>query len=144
MKKWFYAVNTLHLTCSVYLEKAPWYVFFAEWLVDSSIFSCHYIPDIPLPNILPRKRDTIKGCVCENRDIHCSGHENLYTLKEWFGDLSDWYHVSICSPIFNWAWKHTDTKFFNVAWEELKAQFPEDKEYFEKCEKENIQYLKEE
>lgn len=146
MKYWTYAINSYYLTASIHLYEMPWYAYFAEYLVDRGFLSCSNIPSIPFPDIWEKKRDTVKGCVCEHKEVHCKNHDDISTLKSWYGDLSQLWHGYVCDSLFNFAWKHQKLISVEITWDKLKKLFTEvdDVAYFKKCEEEHEKYLAEE
>ena len=143
MKHWSYGINSYHRTASLLLNEAPWYVFFIEWLFDG-ILSCVHVPKIPFPNILPSKRNKIEDCACKNMAKQCEDHDQLYTLQEWYGDLGQWYHVNVCSPITEWAQKRVKSIDFEVDYDVLVQKFSVDKAYFDEQERLADEWRKEE
>ena len=129
MKRWSYGINSYYKTSNLVLEEAPWYIFFIEWF---GLFSCSYIPEIPFPDILPKKRNKVDDCVCKREKRHCEDHDELYTLKEWYGDLRQWYHGAVCSPITEWTNGKIKQYMFKVSYEEVFENFyKSDKEFFD-------------
>lgn len=127
MKTWYISANALPQwrLGSVTVVEAPWYVHFAEWLVDSGFLSCAYIPAIPFPDIWKR--------VWDKNDPEFS----TQTLKEWYGSLDQWWHCRVCIPITEWAWNHPKRKQWHVdlGYSKLKEVFYlYDKDYFDEQE----------
>ena len=105
MRRWFIGSNNFYFTSGIYLEEASWYIF----TIESSIqWICHYFPRIPLPKIkiIKDKEET--------------------NLQEYYGNISDLFHIFICAPITNWCWKKIDMIHFNHPYEMLKKKFPKE------------------
>jgi len=137
MKTWYYTTNSLSKwqLGSIVVVEQPWYLFVLDWIGDNS---CSFIPSIPFPNILPRKRISIKGCSCEHKEKHCDDHETLYTLKEWYGDFRQFWCGQIATPIMYYVFKHPKRKEYTieVGYKRIKEIFYEhDKNYFDEQEK---------
>jgi len=133
MKTWYYASNSLKRFNSgvVILETKPWYVVFIGWLFDGPL-SCAHIPAIPFPDWFPKARDE-------------DDPESKQTLKEWYGDLGQLYHVHVCSPVSDWEWEHPKKKEYSIdmTYDELRKIFYSDgPEYFEDADKLEEKYGK--
>lgn len=94
MRKWSTGTNDYYFTSSIFLEEAPWYVFFIE---TSIMWICHIlIPRIPLPNFIKIIRDNEE-----------------YTLRSYYGTTADLFHCYVCYPISGWCWKKI--KHYNIS-----------------------------
>ncbi|HRK02503.1 MAG TPA: hypothetical protein PLH57_07530 [Oligoflexia bacterium] len=63
--------------------EGPWYAFALQ---DFSCWICDRVPTIPFPAI-PMIDDEGQAT----------------TWAQWWGDLNQWWHVTICSPVSYWA-----------------------------------------
>lgn len=108
MRTWSYGGNPLpqFLYGSVTLVEMPWWLWLTEQFTDRS---CGWIPEIPFPNWPKLHFDK-------------DHPEYTYSPKTWYGDLSQFYHVCVCLPMFEWIWKHPKRKeyHFEVGWTKLK------------------------
>jgi hypothetical protein len=95
MRRWSKGTNNYYFTSSIWLEEAPWYIFFIE---NAIMWICHtLIPRIPLPSFIKIVRE---------------GEET--NLKNYYGTVADLFHCYVCSPITSWSWKkikHYDVSF---------------------------------
>ena len=105
MKRWSIGTNNYYFTSSIYLDEAPWYIFFLEEAIQ---WICHYTPRIPLPRFIKIQRE---------------GYE--YSLRDWYGTTADLFHVYICTPVFNWCWDKTKKNDIEFPYEMIKEMFPE-------------------
>ncbi len=126
MRSWSYGVNSLHKTASIYLDEAPFYIFFLDWLAN---VLCELIPTIPLPKIRMRLKDP--------EDIECNGGEKWTTLDEWYGDWSQAFHLFVHMPVFDFCTRKTKDECIPIGYKKLRKIFYErDKEYWDDIEKE--------
>ena len=116
MKNWSYGINSLYKTGHIFLEEAPWYVFAIARAVE---WTCDYMPEIPFSD---------RSIVDED------GNET--TLKEYYGDLSQWWHCKVHDPIFQWAEKQKSTTTIEMSYEKIKELFYEsNRKFFDDHEK---------
>jgi len=116
MRTWSYGINSYKKKGHISLDEAPWYIFFLDTIVT---FICDKIPEIPLPRIPFRLNED------EMRDNNGNEFTNW---REWFGDWSQLFHVFVHMPVFDFCWKHTDSKCIPVPYGKLKKLFYEDDE----------------
>lgn len=133
MKRWNTGSNCYYFTSSIYLDEAPWYIFFIEHAIQ---WICHYFPRIPLPPI----------------KIKRYGEET--TLRAYYGTAGDLFHVYVCTPVFNWCWENTERQSIEFPYKMIEELFPDahsdDCDYFNDEEDEeekkiilkNIEYSK--
>lgn len=115
MKTWTYGINTYYRTAHYVIEQGPWWAFFIRWLADHL---CDFIPRIPFPSI--RIDD-------EER--------NKTTLKNEWGDLSQWVHVVIHAPVFKWVEGKIHCNLVPAPYEEIKQHYyTRDKQFFDEQE----------
>jgi hypothetical protein len=106
MRKWSTGTNDYYFTSSIWLEEAPWYIFFIE---NAIMWICHnLIPRIPLPSFIKITRE---------------GEE--YTLREWYGTTNDLFHCDVCIPITTWCWKKIKHNDIYFPYEMLKEIIPD-------------------
>jgi hypothetical protein len=96
MKRWHVYENDE----SVSLEEGPWWAFVLPW-----IFNCMWIPAIRFPAVPYRLKD--------QEDI--SGHGSEWTTwREWYGDISQMFHIYVCSPVDHFCDKHIRSVDYNL------------------------------
>jgi len=121
VRKWTYGINSYHKTASLILEDAPWWVFVLEDFVD---FLSANIPAIPFPSI--------KIYLTNEEDIECNGGDNRTSLRDWYGDLHQWFHCRIHNPIFHFCVRRIRWKEVKIEYDRAKELFrDEDKEFWE-------------
>ena len=116
MRRWNIGTNNIYFSSSIYLEEAPWYVFFIEYIMNCI---CDWFPPIPLPKI----------------KIIREGEET--NLQDWYGDLSHAFHSCVHMPIFDWCYRNIESNHFVFPFEMLKEIYPKDFENWD-------EYLKDE
>ena len=126
IKTWSYAVNCLLQFKSgiIILEEMPWYVLLIENINDSICGFIGTYLDFKFPDIWKRQWD--------EDDLQYIG-----TLKDWFGGFGAVWHIYVCSPIFQWCWKHPKRKSYDckIGYDLLKKFLHEhDKEFFDEHE----------
>jgi hypothetical protein len=89
----------------VYLDEVP---FILYYLGEMLMWICSKVPSIPLPK-WPYKSE-----------------EGWTTLRDWFGDTQDLFHLYICSKFTQFVWKHTEKKSIQLPYHTLKDLFPDD------------------
>mgnify|MGYP001024237259 CR=1 FL=1 len=106
MRRWSTGTNDYYFTAGIFLEEAPWYIFFIENVI---MWICHtLIPRIPLPNFIKIKRE---------------GEE--YTLRSWYGTTADLFHIYVCCPITEWCWKKIKHYDIEVPYRMLREMIPD-------------------
>jgi hypothetical protein len=103
MRRWSAGTNNFYFTGSIFLEEAPWYIFFIEW---SIMWICHFIPRIPLPKI-KIVRDTEET-----------------NLREYYGTTADLFHIYVCSNISQWCWDKTKNDCVSFPYDKLIELIP--------------------
>ena len=109
MRNWCIGFNDVHKTATYYLEEGPAWAF---WLRDAS--NCGLVPKIPFPTWL------------HYYDKETNSH---YTWREWYGDLSQWFHVAVCDPTFQFSERRIRTIWFDEEFEQAKTRHPKEFEY---------------
>lgn len=86
MQTWY--ANVGSGGCGITLEIKPWYKVFISWLTQDMCcwLGLHHIPLPDAPKIKWEEDD-----------------EELYTPKEYYGDLGMWFCSEILYKIFNWC-----------------------------------------
>ena len=133
MQRWSFGVNAYFNAGSVFVETLPWYVGLIDWLFDHWL-SHDLIPSIPFPNWFPKAR---------GKDTP----NELFTLAEWYGDLSQWWCGHVDMPIFNWVQKHPKRKEYTIelTYDTVKQIFyAYDSAYFDRLDKDVIENKKQE
>lgn len=86
MKSWGYGINGLYRSCSIHLEKAPWYVFAVEHAVN---WLCDHMPEWKIPFV---------------GRIHIKRDGEDCTVAGWYGDtVADLFCFSIHHPVLEWV-----------------------------------------
>ena len=105
MRSWNFGTNSLYKNGHIALEEGLWYVFAiyatVEWICDA-------LPSIPLPDM------PIKDC--EGKDT---------TLKDYYGDIQQLWHVGVCAPIFHWAESKKRITVIDMPYDTLRELFYE-------------------
>lgn len=114
VQRWFVGFNDYWFTASIHLEETPMGLCFLEWLVG---WICHSIPAIKLPKIRFRLKDKNEWDWAESND-------GWTDLREWYGDLSQLWHIFVCVPVNNLAWKRTETKVIDLPFNFAREKFP--------------------
>jgi len=122
MKIWSYGVNSYYKTADIHVDVLPWYWYWLEKIVE--YFCCIRILHwIKFPSFI--------NYTYKNKD----GSKEIYTLKEWWGDLGSWFHCTIHNPIFQYVYSNKRNKTFSFPadYEKLKEDFKDiDKEYWKR------------
>ena len=104
MKRWTIGTNNYYFTSSIVLEEAPWYIF----MIGSSIQQiCSWFPRISLPKI---------KIIRDNEETN---------LEEYYGTISDVFHIYICEPIFSWSYDKIKSTYIEFPYLMLKEKFPD-------------------
>ena len=123
MKHWTYGANNYYKTAAIYVEEAPWYIFFIEFLIN---WICDHFPAIPLPNIGKVK--------IKDEDI------KYITYKEAYDDLAGLFHDKIHSPIFDWVYSKIKVTDIEVSYDKLKEEFyDKDKKYWDSLDEDIVE-----
>lgn len=93
MRDWNVGINDYYKTASLILDEGPWYAFV---LSDLIMMICSKIPSVPLPF----------GSLIKIRDKE---DDKTYTINEYYGDMSDLFHLFICSPITSYCFSKIKT-----------------------------------
>ena len=121
MKRWGYCINSYHKTANIYCEIAPFYIFWLEGIVQNI---CGYlIPAIPFLKIPLRLKDD---------ELEWNDDKRWTTYKDWYGDLSQWFHAFVDMPVFNFCNKFEKHYSIDVPYHKLRKSFYKiDKEFFD-------------
>lgn len=88
-------------------------------------FLCDLIPSIPLPKIKMKLKD--------REDIEFNGGDELTTLRDWYGDLSQVFHCFVHLPVFNFCQKRISCKSMEIDYNRARDMFyEEDKGFWDK------------
>ncbi len=106
MKIWSYGINSYYKTADITIDILPWYIHLLDSLFN--IICGNLIPPIPFPSFIKVKRD-----------------DDIYTLREWYGDLRQWFHCIIHVPIFDYIYASKRFKhlIIEVDYDKCKATF---------------------
>ena len=94
MIRWSVSTNDIYYEAWIRREEGPWWIFCIEWL---SMQVCWLIGKLPIP--FPNwtiTRDSLFGCKHLDED-------EVTTMREYYGDFSQFYHGKVCNPIFQWC-----------------------------------------
>jgi len=108
MRIFYVGFNDYYHTASIHLEKVPAGLYYLSEFV---MWICVKIPSIPFPNFISWKSP-----------------EGRMSMREWFGDLQQWFHVNVCTHMFYFVRRHTKSTIIPLPYHYLKKLFPE---YFE-------------
>jgi hypothetical protein len=108
MRKWSYGINSYHKTANIYVDDAPWLIFALERSIE---FICDVIPSIPFPKVKMRLKDP--------DDIEFIGSE-WTTWKDWYGDLNQYFHLLVHSPVFYYCQGRMKTKFVDITYDKAR------------------------
>jgi hypothetical protein len=108
MKLFNIGTNNYYHTANVSLDEVPFTLYY---LGEMIMWICSAIPSIPLPKWYYRSED------------------GPTTLKEWFGDTQQLFHIYICTPITSFVWRHTKNTTIYLPYHYLQELFPD---YFER------------
>ena len=124
MRRLGYGINSYHKTVSIYVDYAPWWIF---WIDDVFTFVCDIIPRIPLPPIPMRLFD--------EDSIEFNDGKKWTTIKSWCGTLRDLFHLFIHDPISEYCWHKTDGRTIAVNYNKArKAFYDKDKIFWDEQE----------
>ena len=124
MRRLGYGINSYHKTVSIYIDFAPFWVF---WLDSVFYFLCNKTPPIPLPPI-PIK-------LTDETSIELNDGSNKTNLKEWCGTLRDLFHLYVHEKVLDFCWRKTDGRAISVNYNKArKAFYDKDKEFWDEQE----------
>jgi len=103
MRKIYYTINGYHKTASIVVEYANPLVFALDKIIG---FMCGYlVPAIPLLPI----------------SIEREGEKT--TLREYYSNLQDVFHIFVHCPVFEWCDRRVDTRFIEISYDEASKAF---------------------
>lgn len=113
MERWTVTSNSHFETAYIYHEVGPWYLFFIEWL---TMTICDWIPPIPFPK-----------WKITNQSLLGDDYINEETnLKDWYGNLRNFWHLKIDNRILQWVWKKFKVESLEIDYKEVIEKFPEE------------------
>lgn len=115
MKTFYIGYNNYWKTAHISFDTVPTGLYYLEMFV---MWLCSKIPSIPLPNI------KIKLKYSDDDIDFTENNDGRTTLKEWYGDTQQLFHLYICSPVFYFVNKHTKSIGIDFPYDFLKEQFP--------------------
>ncbi len=122
MKSWSYGVNSIYKKANIYLEEAPWWIF---WIDRIAEFLCDFVPPISLPRMKVRLRS--------REDIEFNGGDEWTTLGDWYGDLRQVFHCFVHMSIFDFCQKRIRSKSMEIEYNRARRMFyEEDKKFWDK------------
>lgn len=120
MRKWGYGINSFHNKANIYVDDAPWWVFALDDLVEAI---CGIIPSVPFSNARLKLKDP--------EEIEFHGGQ-WTTLKEWYGDLNQYFHVRVHCPVFEFCQRRIKTNSVEITYARAREMFYEsDKKLFD-------------
>lgn len=121
MRRFGYGINSFHKKASIWVDYAPFWVF---WLDDIFNFLCDRIPALPLPPIPLR--------LFNEGSIEFNDGRKWVTLREWCGDLRGLFHLYVHTPILNYCFGRTDGRVIQVNYNKARKVFyDKDKEFWD-------------
>ncbi len=91
MRDWNVGTNSYYKKADLILDEGPWYAFLTSDLI---MLICSKIPPVPIPfgTLIKITRDDQK-----------------HTVTEYYGNIADLFHMFVCSPVTQWAFKKIKT-----------------------------------
>jgi len=114
MRRWGYCINGYLKTASIFCEVAPFYIFWLEGII--STICAYLIPAIPFLKVPLRLRGD---------EVEWNDGKRWTTCKDWWGDLSQWFHASVDMPVFDFCNKCKKHYSMEVPYRKLKKSFYE-------------------
>ena len=126
--RWFIGENSYYRQVTIYLEEAPFYIFWLE-RVANYICDCMNYFDFKIPFT-----DKIK--IKDEDGVS-------WTIYDYYGGSASMYHSFIHHPIIDYCFPRISYYTINMDWDEAKRRFPK---YFdwETLERESKEYRLEE
>jgi len=122
MKSWSYGVNSIYKKANIYLEEAPWWVFWVDRIAE---FLCDFAPPISLPKMKVRLKS--------RENIEFNGGDEWTTLRDWYGDLRQVFHCFVHMPVFDFCQKRIRSKSIEIDYNLARRMFyEEDKKFWDK------------
>jgi len=107
MKRLYYGINDYHKEASMIIEQGPRWAFLLD---DIICLFCLIVPPIPFPRISMKLKD--------KEDIAFFGNEKT-TLKDWYGDLSQWFCIKCHMPVTSFCYKKINVGIVKLDYDEL-------------------------
>jgi len=124
MRNWSYGINSYYKTATIWLEEGPWWIFLLDRIIE---FLCEIIPPIKFPNLKLRLKN--------KEDIEFYGSE-WTTWREWYGDLNEFFHVTVHESIFRFCQRRINYKHIDIDYSEARELFYlEDKDFWDEEER---------
>jgi hypothetical protein len=121
MRKWSYGINSFHRTAHIVVEESPWWVFAIDRTIECL---CGIIPQIRLPKVRMRLKDA--------EEIEFNDGSKWATLQDWYGDTSQFFHLHVHLPIFNFCQSRIKVKSIEIDYDHARAMFYEsDKKFWD-------------
>jgi len=121
MRRWSYGINSFHKKATIYIEDGSFFIFAIDNFIE---FICDHIPPIGLPDI--------KINLKNNEDIEFNDGNKQTTLRDWYGDLRELFHLFVHVPIFDYCNKRINVRSLEIEYEEVKRIFyNEDKKFWD-------------
>jgi hypothetical protein len=111
-----YGINSYLKKCSLHIDFVPFWLVILE---NFFTFICAYlVPSIPLPKIKIIRED------------------EKTTVKEYYGDLQQVFHLYVHNPIYEYCCRRTDSKSIELDYETARKVFyDKDKKFWDDEEK---------
>ena len=121
MNIWYYGINSIHKTASIHLERKTWWVWVLEVVSDFLCDKCPAISFPPIPIRLSRK---------DAKELN--DNKRWTNFKDSYGDLSQWWHVKIHDPVFQFCTRKTNTESLEITYDKAHELFYEgDKRFWD-------------
>jgi len=121
MRKWGYDINSIHRTAHIYVEESSRWVFAIDRIIE---WLCGIIPSIRFAKVRMRVKDA--------EDIACNDGSEWTTLQDWYGDTSQFFHLHVHIPIFNFCCSRIKCKSIEIDYDRAREMFYEsDKKFWD-------------
>lgn len=116
MKQWGIGFNDYFHTSSIILEEGSMWLYLVDRVIS---FICYCIPSIKPPKIKFRLKNKDDWDVTENNDGYTD-------LQEWYGDISQVWHIFVCMPWCTFMYKRIKTEMIDMPFDEMVRRFPQE------------------
>ena len=121
MRKWGYGINSIHRTAHIYVEESSWWVFAIDRIIE---WLCGIIPPIRFTKVRMRLKDA--------EDIAFNDGSEWTTLQDWYGDISQVFHLLVHIPMFNLCYSKIKSKSIEIDYDRAREMFYEgDKRFWD-------------
>jgi len=121
MRKWGYGINSIHRTAHIHIEESSRWVFAIDRTIE---WLCGIIPHIRFPKVKMRLKDA--------EDIEFNDGSKWTTLQDWYGDTSQFFHLRVHVPVFNFCYGKIKCKSIEIDYDQAREMFYEsDKKFWD-------------